>query len=100
LHFPPPIMADFLLMLSHFMSLDGGLRRIEVFPTKTTAIMRMSGIEQHGTRAHLVNAWQCRPSPSSTLRWSSGYRERTGREHATQKDNPPGFQVKFEPKTF
>ena len=32
LHFPPPVMADFLLMLSCFMSLDRGLRGIELSP--------------------------------------------------------------------
>jgi len=42
LHFPPPIMAAFLLMLSHFMSLDGGLRRIEVSPSSGQAVIRLS----------------------------------------------------------
>jgi len=42
LHFSPPIMANFLLMLSHFMSLDGRLRGIEVSPSSGQAIIRLS----------------------------------------------------------
>ena len=42
LHFPPPIMADFLHMLSRFMSLDGGLRRIEVSPSLGQTDIRLS----------------------------------------------------------
>ena len=42
LHFPPPIMADFLLMLSRFMSLDRGLRRIEDSPPSGRAVIRLS----------------------------------------------------------